>query len=425
MVRVWDAETGKLVHTLKGHTQGVWSVSFSPDGKRIFSGSEDNTVRVWDAGKGQELLALKSGSEVHGLAVSPDGKRLAAGSEDGTVKLWVADRRQAPRNDEDRAEVIKDRLPALLSGDEKPADNTERLLLAKIAFDRKKFAFATRLWAEALGSDPKLSDDLEAGHRYHAARAAALAADGQGVEAPPLDGLAKAKLRRQALDWLKSEFSAWNKLLGSESSKQLEAVLYRQVGWKYDAALAGIRDAAALSKLPPEERAACNQFWTEVASTLKQANVRHGEFLQKELTEARKQHLKEGPELAYLLAKIGRVLLEQELWVEAEPYLRECLAMREKTTADAWTTFNTYSPLGGSLLGQKKYAEAEPLLLKGYQGMMERESTILPIGKDRLPEALDRLIDLYTAMNKPDEVKKWQAERAKHSKDFPKEPEKK
>ena len=46
--------------------------------------------------------------------------------------------------------------------------------------------------------------------------------------------------------------------------------------------------------------------------------------------------------------------------------------------------------------------------------MKERESTIPPIGKDRLPEALDRLIELYTATNKLDEAKKWRAERAKY-----------
>ena len=99
---------------------------------------------------------------------------------------------------------------------------------------------------------------------------------------------------------------------------------------------------------------------------------------------------------------------------EAEPLLRECLAIREKTQPDAWTTFNTQSMLGGALLGQKKYADAEPLLLAGYEGMKQREKTIPPQGDTRIPEALDRLIELYTATDKPDEVKKWQAERAKY-----------
>jgi len=70
--------------------------------------------------------------------------------------------------------------------------------------------------------------------------------------------------------------------------------------------------------------------------------------------------------------------------------------------------------LGGALLGQKKYADAEPLLLRGYEGLKQWEKSIPPQAANRLPEALERLIELYTATNKPDEAKKWQAERAKY-----------
>ena len=79
-----------------------------------------------------------------------------------------------------------------------------------------------------------------------------------------------------------------------------------------------------------------------------------------------------------MLAQIGLGLLQQKKWTEAEPLLRESLAIREKTQPDVWTTFNTKSLLGGALLGQKKYAEAEPLLLAGYEGMKQREKTIPP-----------------------------------------------
>ena len=59
-------------------------------------------------------------------------------------------------------------------------------------------------------------------------------------------------------------------------------------------------------------------------------------------------------------------LLQQQKWADAEPVLRECLAIREQKQPDAWTTFNTQVDARRRLLGQKKYAEAEPLLL-GYE----------------------------------------------------------
>ena len=65
-----------------------------------------------------------------------------------------------------------------------------------------------------------------------------------------------------------------------------------------------------------------------------------------------------------------------------------------------------------ALLGQKKYDAARPLLPEGYRGMKEREESIPAIGRPRLVEAVDRLIELYAATDKPGQVKKWQAERA-------------
>jgi eukaryotic-like serine/threonine-protein kinase len=75
-------------------------------------------------------------------------------------------------------------------------------------------------------------------------------------------------------------------------------------------------------------------------------------------------------------------------------FLRECLAIREKTQPDVWSTFNTKSMLGEALLGQKKYADAEPLLLAGYEGIKKREAKIPAQGKIRLTEALERLVQL-------------------------------
>jgi hypothetical protein len=128
--------------------------------------------------------------------------------------------------------------------------------------------------------------------------------------------------------------------------------------------------------------------------------------------------------LALSLALVGHSLLNARAWAEAEPVLRECLGIRKNLQPDAWNTFNVQSLLGGALLGQKKYAAAEPLLLAGYQGMKQREKEIPPQGATRIPDALDRLIALYTATNKPHELKKWQAERAKYPAAAPMSPKK-
>jgi WD40 repeat protein len=64
-------------------------MAFSPDGKRIVSGSFDNTLKVWDAETGQETLTLEGHSgSVTSVSFSPDGKRIVSGSTDDTVKIW-------------------------------------------------------------------------------------------------------------------------------------------------------------------------------------------------------------------------------------------------------------------------------------------------------------------------------------------------
>jgi len=89
--KVWEAAGGRELLTLKGHTNVVRFVSWSPDGQRLATGSDDGTAKVWEAAGGRELLTLKGHTGwVPSVSWSPDGQRLATGSYDGTAKVWEA-----------------------------------------------------------------------------------------------------------------------------------------------------------------------------------------------------------------------------------------------------------------------------------------------------------------------------------------------
>jgi WD40 repeat protein len=91
-VRLWDADSGNCLATLQGHVNSVFTVAFSPDGRHCLSGSKDSTARLWDADSGASLLTLRGhAGPVTSVAFSPDGRRCLTGSEDNTARLWDPD----------------------------------------------------------------------------------------------------------------------------------------------------------------------------------------------------------------------------------------------------------------------------------------------------------------------------------------------
>jgi len=88
-IRLWDARDGRCLETLVGHSSRVLSVVFSPDGHLLATGSVDRTIRLWDVASGQCLRILQGHTNcVRSLVFTPDGRTLASGGDDGTIRLW-------------------------------------------------------------------------------------------------------------------------------------------------------------------------------------------------------------------------------------------------------------------------------------------------------------------------------------------------
>ncbi|MHB1561800.1 MAG: tetratricopeptide repeat protein, partial [Isosphaeraceae bacterium] len=162
---------------------------------------------------------------------------------------------------------LQDRLPAVIRGVDKPKTADEGITLGRMLHGMKRYALAARLFADALAADPRLAENLRAGHRYNAACDAALAADGQGVD-PIKDDGAKVRWRKQALDCLRADLAAWTKLIESGNPDAKDAAGRMLDHWKRDSDLTAIRDESALKHLPEAEQKACRALWTEVDARL-------------------------------------------------------------------------------------------------------------------------------------------------------------
>jgi serine/threonine protein kinase/tetratricopeptide (TPR) repeat protein len=163
------------------------------------------------------------------------------------------------------------KLPKILKGEVQPADVAEQIALAECASYKKLPTAAFRFYSDAFAAQPQLADDLENGLRYNAPCAAALAGCGDGKDADQTDDKERARLRRQALDWLRADMAAYRQMLEKEPDKARPLVAERMAHWRQDTDFTGVRDREALAKLPEAERAEWTKLWQDVAALGKQA----------------------------------------------------------------------------------------------------------------------------------------------------------
>jgi eukaryotic-like serine/threonine-protein kinase len=134
------------------------------------------------------------------------------------------------------------------------------------------------------------------------------------------------------------------------------------------------------------------------------------ERLERETLARRRRAVGPGdPMLMGDLLQLARNLLRQQRWQEAEALLRECVSIVEKAAPEDWSRYDILSLLGAALLGQSRYAEAEPAIIAGCTGLLERQAEIpVPLRFCLLPAA-ERVVQLYDRWNKPQDAAAWKA----------------
>ncbi len=130
--------------------------------------------------------------------------------------------------------------------------------------------------------------------------------------------------------------------------------------------------------------------------------------LREVVVHTRKTFPENSVKLANQFATIGQVLLRSKAFNEAEPILRECLAIRQEAEPNRWIAYSTQSMLGQVQLGLDQLEAAESNLLAAYDGLHQQASTAPANANERIEETVKCLIDLYTRLKNETEAKRWQ-----------------
>ena len=144
-------------------------------------------------------------------------------------------------------------LPALLNGTLEPRDNNERLAMLGVCLFANRFRDSARLYVDAFIADQNLMQDLDAAHRYNAARWAALAGCGQGANGASLGEPERTKWRTQARKWLRADLVSHGAAHDKDPARHRERAQRAMQRCRETPDLAGLREPSNLEKLPLDE----------------------------------------------------------------------------------------------------------------------------------------------------------------------------
>jgi tetratricopeptide (TPR) repeat protein len=202
--------------------------------------------------------------------------------------------------------------------------------------------------------------------------------------------------------------------LGPEHPRTLRtqfnlALVHRDSG-RVDDAVGLLREALGIAQRKHgTESALAQQILNDLAvAHLAAGHPGEAVAILEELLKLRKDKL--GPDHPVALTtanNLVRAYLDARRWTEAAAIARPCLEARLRKQPDDWLRYHTMSQLGAALAGAAKYAEAEPLLIAGYEGLKAREARIPVPSRKLLAAAAARIVPFYEAWGRPDQTARW------------------
>ncbi len=205
--------------------------------------------------------------------------------------------------------------------------------------------------------------------------------------------------------------------LGPEHRDTLTALnnlagVYRELGRLDDAAPLWEKILSLLKKnLGPEHPDTLTAMNSLAANYQLRGRLADAASLFEETLTIRRRIVPDTVQLSQTLSCLGSCLLQQKQDSAAEGHLREALAILEQKAPNDWTRFWVQKLLGTALTGQGKHSEAEPFFLASYDGLKGLGKTLPASAKRELPDIVERLVLLYTALGKPDKADEWRAKR--------------